>query len=492
MCFFMMSNSFTQTTTVITHGFSTNSDMYNSWMLDMAIAIRSRQGDAVIRIYNKTTGNFDYYIGSGNKTILVFNWESDSNDLILGYSEGAGAALFAALIKGFQQNDFDLSKLHLIGHSRGCAVMSETAERLLKLGYPVEQVTFLDAHDWGVAGVCADTDCNPDSLKSGVEGWNGITWADSYWQNATFDLDGRAVEGTHSTYLGTIGHNAVHDWYYNTIIDSTIHDGFYYTLSGGGSAYRLPVTGLQRDPLICFETEGILNGDFSRGIVLSNAMPGWWYHGGGGNAMISNGYLVINSGGYNKIHDRFYIPPDMNKIKFDYEINTIAAATTDSTVEKLKLFIDSTLVDSVLMDSVMQNWREFSFDISKYKNFVHTMELRLIDKSGGTSNIKSEVWIDNVQFVKEAPGPVINSNNLVYPNPFIGTTNILYTLPQSSYVKIKIFNCLGKEIKVLYDGYSEAGQYKIVFNGIGLSAGIYFYCIQFGNKRYSGKMVLIK
>jgi len=103
----MMKNSFSQTTTVISHGYNTSGDVLNSWMLQMAVALRERQGDAVIRIYNRLTGNFDYFIGEGRNNILVFNWMPESNDLIEGYSEGAGSALFAAL-RGYRQGDFNI------------------------------------------------------------------------------------------------------------------------------------------------------------------------------------------------------------------------------------------------------------------------------------------------------------------------------------------------------------------------------------------------
>jgi len=174
-------NIFAQTT-IITHGYAAGtSDPIHTWMLDMANAITNRAGSGVVRIYNKATGNFDYENGSGTRTVLLFDWWDDSNDLHKGFSEAAGDALFAALMKGNLQNDFNLDDLHFIGHSRGCVVNSEAIERLLVAGIPVEQETSLDAHDWGELGVTlTDYDVNPDSISSGFVGWSGITWADSY------------------------------------------------------------------------------------------------------------------------------------------------------------------------------------------------------------------------------------------------------------------------------------------------------------------------
>ncbi|MFH0734016.1 MAG: hypothetical protein V1773_04915 [bacterium] len=77
----------------------------------------------------------------------------------------------------------------------------------------------------------------------------------------------------------------------------------------------------------------------------------------------------------------------------------------------------------------------------------------------------------------------LNPNNFVllqnYPNPFNPSTTISYSLPEDSYVKLKIFDIVGREITVLFDGEKPAGNYSVSFNpnksGLELSSGIYFY-----------------
>ncbi len=238
-------------TTVITHGFQQGpspttddllvqyDDELSRWMRDMACFIRKKAGLGKIRIYDKETGTFepvshfsgDFYRfyddpggnfcpelapGDGftekpedtpqGEKILIFDWETDSNDRGLGYSEAAASALFAAL----QRRD-SVPPLHLIGHSRGAAVMSETTERLLQAGVPVDQVTYLDPHDWGAdeqalqgdipnlfsGQAFHDFDVNPNisapdpegtptidgQRNAGVVGWSGVGWVEAYWQN---------------------------------------------------------------------------------------------------------------------------------------------------------------------------------------------------------------------------------------------------------------------------------------------------------------------
>lgn len=81
-----------------------------------------------------------------------------------------------------------------------------------------------------------------------------------------------------------------------------------------------------------------------------------------------------------------------------------------------------------------------------------------------------------------------------YPNPFNPETVIKYSLPNSGYVELKIFNVMGKEVKTLVNGRQEAGTYSVSFNpGISnLPSGAYFYRLVSGNLVKTLKMVYIK
>jgi len=79
-----------------------------------------------------------------------------------------------------------------------------------------------------------------------------------------------------------------------------------------------------------------------------------------------------------------------------------------------------------------------------------------------------------------------------YPNPFNPTTVISYNLPKSGFVKISVYDVLGKEIRVLVNENKNSGHYEIVFDGKGLSSGTYFYVIKTGEFMQSKKMILIK
>ncbi len=61
-----------------------------------------------------------------------------------------------------------------------------------------------------------------------------------------------------------------------------------------------------------------------------------------------------------------------------------------------------------------------------------------------------------------------------YPNPFNPTTNISYTLPQTSIVTIKVYDILGSVVKTLVDRTVETGNYTESFDGSKFASGIYF------------------
>ena len=84
-----------------------------------------------------------------------------------------------------------------------------------------------------------------------------------------------------------------------------------------------------------------------------------------------------------------------------------------------------------------------------------------------------------------------------YPNPFNPITTINFQIPNSSFVTVKIYDILGKEINTLVNGEKFKGEYSITWNGkdfLGndVPSGIYFYSIQAGEFAQIKKMVLLK
>ncbi|HRI86422.1 MAG TPA: T9SS type A sorting domain-containing protein [Ignavibacteria bacterium] len=80
-----------------------------------------------------------------------------------------------------------------------------------------------------------------------------------------------------------------------------------------------------------------------------------------------------------------------------------------------------------------------------------------------------------------------------YPNPFNPVTYIEYQLTTPGYVKISLFDMLGKEIDVLKQVYQNQGRYKLKWNASAFSSGMYFYRLDInGNFIDTKKLILLK
>ena len=80
-----------------------------------------------------------------------------------------------------------------------------------------------------------------------------------------------------------------------------------------------------------------------------------------------------------------------------------------------------------------------------------------------------------------------------YPNPFNPNTTITYSISRSQNIKLIVYDLLGNEIKVLFDGFQKKGTYSVPFSGYDLSSGIYFFKLQISvGRSIIKKMVVIK
>lgn len=82
--------------------------------------------------------------------------------------------------------------------------------------------------------------------------------------------------------------------------------------------------------------------------------------------------------------------------------------------------------------------------------------------------------------------------NQNYPNPFNPATTIEYSIPEVTYVSLKVYDITGKQVAVLAEGLKSAGEYKETFNADNLSSGIYFYELRTGENIATKKMMLLK
>jgi ligand-binding sensor domain-containing protein len=84
------------------------------------------------------------------------------------------------------------------------------------------------------------------------------------------------------------------------------------------------------------------------------------------------------------------------------------------------------------------------------------------------------------------------SLNQNYPNPFNPTTTISFSTPSKSYVSLKIFDVIGREVATLISGELSGGDHFQQWNASCLPSGVYFYRLQAASFTETKKLVLLR
>jgi hypothetical protein len=125
---------------------------------------------------------------------------------------------------------------------------------------------------------------------------------------------------------------------------------------------------------------------------------------------------------------------------------------------------------------------EFSVTLSQGNNYTANVNFTLTPQSNPTN-------INPTQTTTTPDGFHLKQN---YPNPFNPVTQIEFSIPHNSNVKLTVFDLSGREITKLADMFMAAGNYNVTFDGSQLSTGVYFYRLASEGVNEVRKMILIK
>jgi hypothetical protein len=83
------------------------------------------------------------------------------------------------------------------------------------------------------------------------------------------------------------------------------------------------------------------------------------------------------------------------------------------------------------------------------------------------------------------------------PNPFNPVTTVRFGLPERSSVSLRIYDTTGRLVRVLVDGYRDAGHYETTWDGLDRSSrpvasGVYFCRLAIGAFSEERKMILLR
>lgn len=122
----------------------------------------------------------------------------------------------------------------------------------------------------------------------------------------------------------------------------------------------------------------------------------------------------------------------------------------------------------------------FPFNNNMYAGTLYSSVIKApLSYLTGVQNISTEV-----------PDKFLLQQN--YPNPFNPSTKINFLLPANSFVKLTVYNSIGKEVSNLVNEKLSAGSYAFDFSGEMLTSGVYYYKLETENFSETKKMVLVK
>jgi hypothetical protein len=107
-------------------------------------------------------------------------------------------------------------------------------------------------------------------------------------------------------------------------------------------------------------------------------------------------------------------------------------------------------------------------------------------KNGAPENSTS---VDNLTELRTVHTFNLRQN---YPNPFNPTTTISFSLPSKSFVALKVFDVLGREVVTIISEELLAGSYTRHWNASNIASGIYYYRLQAGSFIETKKLVLLR
>ena len=181
--------------------------------------------------------------------------------------------------------------------------------------------------------------------------------------------------------------------------------------------------------------------------------------------------------------------------------NITSSSNRDSSLVRIT---NSFTTDTIQSPGFNRNPIIGSFIVSgERNNGIYTLVVWESNRTGYTHLYSKKSLVGIVDEVPSSE-KIVHSFILLqnYPNPFNSSSIIKYQIPVNSYVTLKVYDVLGKEVATLVNEIKTAGSYTVKFSAKGgsasggdaglLNSGMYFYTIKAGAYKSTRKMLLMK
>jgi hypothetical protein len=168
--------------------------------------------------------------------------------------------------------------------------------------------------------------------------------------------------------------------------------------------------------------------------------------------------------------------PDGDTLDYTLELDTIATFTSPAL---LSLSAGASTAADAVLPWVSRSWF-WRVRASDAGFTVSSLEIRRLSVTVVTA------------VGDEAEEEIERNLGQNFPNPFNPATSITYTIPSAGAVRLAVYNLLGQEVALIFDGVQSAGTYEVFFDKRNLPTGIYFYRIQAPGFVETKKMTVAK
>jgi beta-glucanase (GH16 family) len=144
--------------------------------------------------------------------------------------------------------------------------------------------------------------------------------------------------------------------------------------------------------------------------------------------------------------------------------------------------------------TLTNSWKQYSVVFKPGVSVPATLTIDLGETTG-------TFFIDSVSVINPSVAGLADGQAVLplragleqnYPNPFNPTTNIRYHISDIGYLKLAVYDLLGRLVGTLVDGVREPGDYSEVWDGSRSASGVYVARMSQGGRVFSIRMLLVR